>query len=227
MAHVIIVDNDSLSAQSVRNALQGARHRVEVLPDGYSAMRMLRRTTPDLIVLEAELPDQSGYDLCRRIRRDSNVGIVFLSRLGGAEHRVKGLQQGADDYLAKPWAPSELLARINAVLRRSGQMQQPTTDVLTTSSLVLDPVRQIAIRHHQPATDLTPRESHVLSYLMQRAGKVCPTQQIATHIWGHSDRQSRNIVATSVWRLRTKLERDPQNPRHIVTIRSVGYKFEP
>lgn len=227
MSHVLIVDSDSLAAQYARTALEGVRHRVEIVGNGADALRALRRRIPDLLVLDTELPDQNGYDLCRRIRRDSEVGILFLSRQASAEDRVRGLQIGADDYLAKPCAASELVARVGAVLRRTIKPQRIGQDVVSYGSLTLDPVRQVALRERQPAADLTPREIHVLSYLMQRAGRVCPTNQIASHVWGVSDRQSRSIVATSIWRLRSKIEHDPQHPRHILTVRSIGYKFEP
>jgi len=226
MPHVLIVDNDSMASTYARTALEGARHRVEVVRDASSAMRYIRRSMPDILVLEADLPDQSGLDLCRRLRRESEVGIIFLSRLASAAERVAGLQIGADDYLGKPCAASELVVRVGAVLRRSGQ-GRPPTEALQSGALIVDPVRQVVLRDREPATSLTPREIHVLSYLIQRAGRVCPTPQIASHIWGQSTRQSRSIVATSIWRLRTKLESDPQNPRHILTVRSIGYKYEP
>lgn len=226
MPHVLIVDSDSMASQYARTALEGARHRVEVVRDGSSALRYIRRSMPDLLVMEADLPDLSGLDLCRRLRRESEVGIVFVSRLGAAEHRVGGLQAGADDYIGKPCAASELVVRVAAVLRRIGR-KQPPRDGIASGLLTVDPVRQVALREREPATALTPREVHVLSYLIQRAGRVCPTPQIANHVWGQSTRQSRSIVATSIWRLRAKLEHDPQNPRHILTVRSIGYKYEP
>lgn len=221
MAQVLIVDGDTLTAQLTKRTLEAAHHRVDVVADGGMALRTLRRQGHDLLVMEADLPDQSGYDLCRRIRRDSSVGIIFLSRNANAEQRVRGLDHGADDFLAKPCAASELIVRVGAVLRRIGRTPA------ARSKLAFDPLRRVALREQQITADLTPRESLVLSYLMQRAGLVCPTNQIASHVWGESDRQARNIVATSIWRLRSKLERNPSEPRHILTVRSVGYRFEP
>jgi len=189
-------------------------------------MRVLAKQTPDLVLMEVLLPDQEGFEICRRIRRTSDVPIVFLSSKARVEDRVLGLKLGADDYLAKPCAPAELLARIGAVLRRAERARRPPTSMVIGGLWALDPVQQVCLIPDNVAVTLTPREVHLLAFLMKRNGRVCTTNQIIRHVWGYAGQQARSIVATSVWRLRSKLEHDPQRPQHILTVRNLGYKFE-
>jgi len=226
MPHVLVADGDGTSLQNVVAVLEHARYQVSRANDGRSAMRVLTNNTPDLVLMEVLLPDQEGFEVCRRIRRTSDVPIVFLSSKARAEDRVLGLRLGADDYLAKPCAPAELLARVGAVLRRAERARRPPTTTLTPGSWTLDPLKQICTIDSGAKIELTPREVHLLAFLMKRSGRVCTTNQIIRHVWGFASKQTRSIVATSVWRLRAKLERDPQNPDHLLTVRNVGYKFE-
>jgi DNA-binding response OmpR family regulator len=154
------------------------------------------------------------------------VPIVFHSTKARAEDRVLGLKLGADDYLTKPCPSAELIARVGAVLRRVERTRHPPTAVLVCGSWMLDPVNQTCVLEDDTKVVLTPREAHLLAFLMRRSGRVCTTAQIVRHVWGFAGQQARSIVATSVWRLRAKLEDIPQDPRHILTVRNVGYKFE-
>jgi DNA-binding response OmpR family regulator len=207
--------------------LEHARYQVTRASDGKSTMRVFTQQTPDLVLMEALLPDQEGLDICRRIRRTSDVPIVFLSTKARAEDRVLGLQLGADDYLSKPCAPAELLARVGAVLRRAERARRPPTTALSQGGWMLDPLKQVCVVETGQSVDLTPREIHLLAFLMKRGGRVCTTNQIIRHVWGFAGQQARSIVATSIWRLRAKLESDPQAPRRLLTVRHVGYKFDP
>jgi DNA-binding response OmpR family regulator len=227
MPHVLVADGDGASLQNVVALLEHARYQVSRANDGRTAMRVLAKNTPDLVLMEALLPDQEGFEVCRRIRRTSDVPIMFLSSKARAEDRVLGLKLGADDYLAKPCAPAELLARVGAVLRRAERARRPPTTPLEPGGWLLDPLKQVCVIEDGQMVELTPREVHLLAFLMKRSGRVCTTTQIVRHVWGFAGRQTRSIVATSMWRLRAKLERDPQNPDHLLTVRNVGYKFEP
>lgn len=227
MPHVLVADGDGNSLQSTVSLLEHARYQVSRASDGRSALKVINKQTPDLIVMEALLPDQEGFEICRRIRRTSDIPIMFLSSRAGAEDRVLGLKLGADDYVAKPCAPAELLARVNAVLRRAERARRPPTTTLSQGSWMLDPLKQVCVIENGQGVELTPREVHLLAFLMKRSGRVCTSSQIIRHVWGFAPQQARSIVATSVWRLRSKLEPDPQNPRHLLTIRHVGYKFDP
>ncbi len=226
MPHVLIADGDNTSLQRVATLLEHARYQVSRASDGRSALRVIDKQTPDLILLEALLPDEEGFEICRRIRRTSDVPIVFHSTKARAEDRVMGLKLGADDYLAKPCPSAELIARVGAVLRRVERTRQLPTSVLVCGVWVLDPVNQLCTINDRESVVLTPREAPLLAFLMRRAARVCTTAQIVRHVWGFAGQQARSIVATSVWRLRAKLEDNPQEPCHILTVRNVGYKFE-
>jgi DNA-binding response OmpR family regulator len=227
MPHVLVADGDSTSLQSLSALLEHARYHVSRASDGRSVMRAVADQTPDLVLLEAFLPDQEGFEICRRIRRTSDVPIVFLSNRARAEDRVQGLRVGADDYLAKPCAPAELLARVGAVLRRAERARRPPTTPLTRGPWTLDPAAQTVQVEGGQVFKLTPREVHLLSFLMKRSGRVCTTEQIVQHVWGYAGRQARSIVATAVWRLRAKIEGEHPEHSHLITVRNLGYKFEP
>lgn len=227
MPHVLVADGDGMNLQHVVGLLEHARYRVSRAGDGRTAMRVIANQTPDLVLLEVLLPDQEGFEICRRIRRTSDVPIVFLSSKARVEDRVLGLKLGADDYLAKPCAPAELLARVGAVLRRAERARRPPTSTIVGGPWALDPVRQVCVINGSTSVSLTPREVHLAAFLMKRSGRVCTTNQVVRHVWGYAGQQARSIVATSIWRLRSKLENDPQNPLHILTVRNIGYKFEP
>jgi DNA-binding response OmpR family regulator len=227
MPHILVVDSDGISLQNTVALLERARYQVSEATDGRSALKTVANQTPDLVILEALLPDQEGFEVCRRIRRDSDVPIMFLSNRARSEDRVRGLRFGADDYLSKPYTPAELLARVMAVLRRAERARKPPTEAVNIGNWVLDPATQRCVTKEHTEVDLTPREVHLLAFLMKRSGRVCTTGQIVRHVWGYAGQQSRSIVATSVWRLRAKLEGNVETPRHILTVRNVGYTFVP
>lgn len=227
MPHILVVDGDGIGLQNTVALLERSRYQITEAGDGRSALKAVAAHTPDLVILEALLPDQDGLEVCRRIRRDSDVPIMFLSSRARSEDRVRGLTFGADDYVAKPYSPPELLARIKAVLRRVERVRQPPTEAVNIGDWTLDPVRQRCVLPAREEVGLTPREVHLLAFLMKRSGRVCTTGQIVRHVWGYAGQQSRSIVATSVWRLRSKLEGNALEPRHILTVRNVGYTFQP
>jgi DNA-binding response OmpR family regulator len=227
MPHVLIVDSDPASQGHTTDLLSQSRFHVSTAEDGRAALRMLSANTPDLILLESLLPDQDGFEVCRRIRRTSDVPIIFLSTRAHVDDRIYGLQSGADDYISKRCAPVELLVRVKSVLQRAERARRPPTAPIELGSWMLDPVRHICTTSRGERVELTPRETHLLGLLFKRGGQVCPTTQIVRHVWSYAGRQARSIVATSVWRLRTKLEEDVQQPRHLLTVRNVGYVFQP
>ncbi len=225
MPHVLVADSDAMSLQQLTYALEQTRYHVSQASNARDLLHALAQQTPDLVLLESELPDQDGFEICRRIRRNSDVPIMFISHQASAEDRVRGLKLGADDYLAKPCAPAEILARVSAVLRRAERARRPPTAAIVRVGWSLDPVRQVCHLQDGRAVGLTPREVHLLSFLMKRSGQVCTNSQIIRHVWGYAGKQARSIVATSIWRLRAKLEENAQMPRHLVTVRHIGYKF--
>jgi DNA-binding response OmpR family regulator len=227
MPHVLVADSDEISLQNTAALLERSRYQVTQALDGRSAVKAVTLQSPDLVVLEAQLDDQDGFSICRRIRRVSEVPIIFLSGQARSEDRVRGLKLGADDYVAKPYAPPELLVRVKAVLQRAERARRPPTTVVSCGSWLLDPAEQLCLTQQREEVELTPREVHLLAFLMKRSGRVCTTAQIVRHVWGHAGQQSRSIVATSIWRLRAKLEGNTTEPQHLLTVRNIGYTFVP
>lgn len=227
MPHIHLVDSDDTTLTTTATLFERARYHVSQSSGGRDALRTVFGTLPDLVMMEAELPGNDGFEILRRIRRSSDIPVVIYSQRARTEDRILGLRLGADDYIAKDTPFPELFARVRAVLRRCERARRPPADRLNIGAWTLDPAGQICVADNRPAVELTPREVHLLSFLMKRTGQVCTTNQIVTHIWGYTARQSRSIVATSVWRLRAKLENDAEQPRHILTVRNVGYTFVP
>lgn len=227
MPNILVVDSDQASMHNTVTLLEQARYNVTEVEDGRSALRSVAANPPDLILLEAQLPDQDGIETCRRIRRSSDVPIIFLSSRSQMDDRITGLQNGADDYISKRCPSAELLARVRGVLSRAERARRPPMTPIALGEWTLDPRRQVCVTNQGTSVDLTPREIHLMGLLFKRAGQVCPTGQIVQHVWSFAGRQARSIVATSVWRLRTKLEQDAQQPRHLLTVRNVGYTFRP
>ncbi|GAB4158345.1 MAG: response regulator transcription factor [Roseiflexaceae bacterium] len=227
MPHILVVDSDTTSQGHTTDMLAQARYRISTAIDGRSALRQITTHSPDLVLLESLLPDQDGFEVCRRIRRSSDVPVIFFSTRAQTDDRIAGLRSGADDYLSKRCAQIELMARIQAVMARAERARRPPRAPMSLAGWTLDPERQVCTTSNGHEVELTPRELHLLSLLFKRAGQVCPTPQIVRHVWNYAGRQARSIVATSVWRLRSKLEEDAQQPRHLLTVRNVGYTFQP
>jgi DNA-binding response OmpR family regulator len=169
----------------------------------------------------------NGFEVCQQIRRVSDIPIIFLSGHSQLQDRIKGLQIGGDDYLVKPFEPSELLARIEAVLRRSNNDALNPSTRISQGEITLDPVEHKVLFADGRVISLTPLEFRLLYYLMKNAGRVLSGSQILSKVWGYDFEGESNLVAVYVRRLRTKVEREPESPRHIITMRNLGYKFEP
>lgn len=227
MPHILIVDSDESSLHNTSDLLEQARYRITRADDARGALRSVDKQAPDLILLDSMLRDNDGFELCRRIRRASDIPIVFYSSRSQVEDRVEGLRQGADDYISKYCQPAELLARLRAVLARVERSRRLPNDAISSGAWILDPQRQLCLIDGAREVELTPRETHLLGLLLKRSGRVCTTGQIVRHVWNFAGRQARSIVATSVWRLRSKLELDAQQPQHILTVRNIGYTFRP
>ena len=172
------------------------------------------------------MPKSNGFDICRQIRRSSDIPIIFLSGRSQLQDRVMGLQLGGDDYLVKPYEPSELLARVEAVLRRrNSDLLNPSTR-LSQGDFTLDPVEHKVFFTDGRSVELTPLEFRLLYYLMKNAGRILNVGQILNKVWGYDYEGESNLVAVYIRRLRTKIEHDPEHPRYVITMRNLGYKFE-
>lgn len=232
MAHkntaVLVVDDEQSLRNFVKRNLEVRDYQVYTASNGLEALALFQSNSIDLVVMDLMMPHMDGLETIRRIRRDSYVPIVVLSALGEEEDKIKALQLGADDYLTKPFGVGELLARIQAVLRCSEWSPQATensTERLIYGDIIADLERHMVTVKDQPL-ELTPIEFQLLVYLMKNAGKVLSHQAILQHVWGEEYGQETEYLRVYIGRLRQKIEVDPSNPRHLFTVRGVGYSFE-
>jgi two-component system response regulator ResD len=227
---VLVVDDEPTITEVVSRYLQRAGYATCVAGDGPEAIRLADRETPDLVVLDLMLPGMDGLEVMRRLRGPGTngrrrVSVILLTAKGEASDRVIGLRLGADDYVVKPFSPAELVARVDAVLRRvesAPEHEEP----ITFDGLELDPVsRQVRIRGEE--AQLTVREYELLLFLVRHPGQVFSRDQLMDAVWGFSFYTDTSTVTVHVRRLRSKIEEDPSEPRWLQTVWGVGYRFQP
>ncbi|GLZ76219.1 DNA-binding response regulator [Actinorhabdospora filicis] len=224
--HVLVVDDDPTVSDVVRRYLEHAGITVTMAADGPTGLREFRRTGPDLVVLDLMLPGMDGIEVCRVLRSTSDVPVIMLTALGEEADRVLGLRVGADDYVAKPFSPRELVLRVQSVLRRAGAIRTPkVTEVLTDGDLVVDAGARVATLAGEPLP-LTVREFDLLAHLMRHPGRAFRRGELLEEVWGWTF-GDQSTVTVHVRRLREKVEADPADPRRIRTVWGVGYRFEP
>jgi two-component system alkaline phosphatase synthesis response regulator PhoP len=220
---VLVVDDDLMIAQLVEKYLQRAGYRVAIAQDGLTALRLIRELSPALVVLDLMLPELDGQAVARTAREENEISIIMLTALGSTAQRIAGLESGADDYLAKPFAPSELVARVRSVLRRS---RPARTSPVRYGDIVVDPSRRVAKLRDQEL-DLTGSEFDLLHALVQARGRVLTREFLIDSVLRSSvdhNIQDRSIDVY-VRRLRSKLCDDVRDPGHIVTVRGIGYRL--
>jgi len=219
---VLLVEDDPRIARVVERALTDVGHRVEVAHDGLEGLTSAERGTHDLVVLDVMLPEMDGLEVARELRRQRlKTPILMLTARDAVPDRVRGLDAGADDYLTKPFALEELLARVRALGRRAGDEHQ---DQLAVGDLVLDLSRHEATRGDR-SIELTAKEFDLLAYLMRNAGRVLSKDQITEHVWGYDSQATSNVVEIYIHYLREKIDRGFARPL-IRTIRGVGYTIK-
>ncbi len=224
---ILIVDDDRPSLKMTAFLLREEGYTVFTADNGQEALRQIDEKTPDLLILDVMMPGMDGWEVTRHLRRTTTLPILILSAKGETSDRVFGLDLGADDYLAKPFEPSELLARVRAVLRRAEAFTfgEPPTQ-LSVEGFRLDPLNSTVTTPGGRTLELTPIEFRLLHYLMRNNGRVLTHEQLLSTVWGYDNEGYSNQVAVYVRRLRSKLEPNPDDPHHIVTVRGLGYKFE-
>ncbi len=226
---ILVVEDDPTVAEVVTRYLAREGYRVETVADGASALDRALASPPDLMVLDLMLPGMDGLEVCRRLRAALPVPIVMLTARGDETDRVVGLELGADDYVAKPFSPRELAARVKAVLRRSaGLLAGPWSaggQRLTAGELEVDLAsREVRLAGH--AVALTGREFDLLAFLMVHPKRVFRREELLDQVWGYTFGDT-STVTVHVRRLREKIEKDPASPTHLQTVWGVGYRFEP
>ena len=222
---VLVVDDDATVSDVVRRYLERAGFVVDKAEDGPTGLALASERSPDLVVLDLMLPGMSGLDVCRRLRRTSDVPIVMLTALGEEADRVVGFETGADDYVTKPFSPRELALRVQSVLRRAGRVDHSTDGPLVDGDLMLDLVSRVAKRDAGPL-NLTVREFDLLAHFLRHPNRAFTRAELLQQVWGWTF-GDQATVTVHVRRLREKVEDDPQQPCRIVTVWGVGYRYEP
>ncbi len=224
---ILVVDDDPPSVKMTAFLLREEGYEVLAASNGRDALRLLDREKPDLVLLDVMMPGLDGFETLRGIRARHHIPVIFLSAKGETADRVAGLELGADDYLAKPFEPAELLARVKAVLRRTeAYALGDPSDRIEARGLRLDPLTNRVELPGGRVVDLTPIECRLLHCVMRNAGRVLTHDQLLDSVWGTNYGGYPNQIAVYVRRLRTKIEKDPDNPQYVVTVRGVGYRFE-
>ena len=225
MSRILVVEDDPAILRGLADNLRFEGFDVVMATDGYTAYKQLREQPgPDLVLLDVMLPAMSGYELCRRVRAEGvHTPIIMLTARGDESDRVLGLDVGADDYVAKPFAVRELVARIRAVLRRANRSSEEL-QALRADDIVVDFRRYEALRGGTPLS-LTRKEYGVLRYLASRPGEVVRRETLLEHVWGYGADVTSRTVDNHVATLRAKLEQNPRAPKHLQTVHGVGYKW--
>jgi DNA-binding response OmpR family regulator len=222
---ILLVDDEPLITDSLTYSLKREGFEVEAVPDGLSALKAVEELDPDLIVLDLMLPDISGFEVCRRLRVNTATPVIMLTAKGEEIDRVLGLEVGADDYLAKPFSFRELLARIQALLRRVALDRQTTQpQQIMMGELGLDPDARRVFKG-EDELQLSAREFDLLAVLMKNAGRAMGRDELIKLVWGDDWVGDPRTLDVHVRWLRLKIEEDPASPLFIQTVRGYGYRF--
>lgn len=221
---ILAVEDDERIRSAVKLALEDEGWTVDEAESGEAAIEMFQRSNPDVVLIDIMLPGIDGFELCRTLRRTSDVPIVMVTARNDTHDVVAGLEAGADDYLTKPFAPKELSARIRALLRRARPSAHGHAR-LSFGDLELIPDEGKVLRDGEEV-HLTKTEFRLLCELAESPGKVLSREALLDKVWGYDYFGDGRLVDVHVRRLRTKVEADPANPRHVVTVRGLGYRLQ-
>ncbi len=225
MTRVLVVEDEESFSDALSYMLRREGYEVEVAETGPDALQLFDRSGADLVLLDLMLPGLSGTEVCRELRNRSKVPIIMVTARDTEVDKVVGLELGADDYVTKPFSSRELVARVRAVLRRGGE-----SDELITSTVEAGPVR-MDVERHVVSVDGHPvslplKEFDLLELLLRNSGRVLTRGQLIDRVWGSDYVGDTKTLDVHVKRLRAKIEPDPGNPKYLVTVRGLGYKFE-
>ncbi|MCZ7572241.1 MAG: response regulator transcription factor [Ardenticatenaceae bacterium] len=221
---VLIVEDEQKIARWVETYFRQAGFRTLVAFDGTTGLAMARHERPNLVVLDLMLPGIDGLDVCRALRREGDVPIIMLTARAEEADRLIGLELGADDYVVKPFSPRELVARARAVLRRSGAVEPPRGDLLRGGEVTVD-VERRSVSRGETRIDLTPTEFDLLVTLLRHRGRPLSREQLIELALGQSYTGYDRTVDAHIKNLRRKIEPNPGEPRYILTVFGIGYKF--
>ena len=222
---ILVVEDDKKTASLIKLYLEREGFQIVIAYDGRQALELAERHQPIFVILDLMLPLLDGWEVCRRLRQSSDVPILMLTARGEEVDRVSGLTLGADDYVVKPFSPRELVARVKAILRRGRPVIPDQEKVLSFEGLTLDLKKHKVTLEGRPVL-LTPHEFKLLQTLMATPGKVFSRQELLGHLYPRSEATVIDrVVDVHMGKLRQKIEKDPSNPRYILTVRGIGYQF--
>ncbi|ALG85890.1 response regulator transcription factor [Gordonia phthalatica] len=228
MTHVLIVEDEESLADPLAFLLRKEGFEASIVNDGAQAVPTFERINPDIVLLDLMLPGVSGTEICKTIRSKSTVPVIMVTARDSEIDKVVGLELGADDYVTKPYSARELIARIRAVLRRGGAAEEDDDAVIGV--VEVGPVRMDVQRHTVTVAGdevtLPLKEFDLLEYLLRNSGRVLTRSQLIDRVWGADYVGDTKTLDVHVKRLRSKVEPDPSQPRHLITVRGLGYKFE-
>ena len=225
MTKVLVVEDEESFSDALSYMLRREQYEVEVAADGHEALKAFERSGADIVLLDLMLPGLSGTEVCRELRARSNVPIIMVTARDSEVDKVVGLELGADDYVTKPFSSRELVARIRAVLRRGAEPEELLLNVTEAGPVRMDVERHVVtVDGNQVALPL--KEFDLLELLLRNAGRVLTRGQLIDRVWGADYVGDTKTLDVHVKRLRAKIEPDPANPKYLVTVRGLGYKFE-
>lgn len=219
---VLVAEDDREIVKVVRAYLERAGFNVLAAYDGKEALFMARRDRPDLVILDLMLPEMDGLDVCRQLRRESDIPIIMLTARVEEADKLVGLELGADDYITKPFSPRELVARVRAVLRRAERPSEP--EIISLGEVTIDHGRHM-VKVGGREAELTPTEFDLLTVLMRHPGRVFTRLQLLEMVQGYAYEGYERTIDVHIKNLRRKIEPQPHEPRYILTVHGVGYKF--
>ena len=222
---ILVVEDEESLADTVRYNLEREGYAMAVASDGRKALERFRAEGPSLVILDLMLPEMSGLDVCRQIRQISNVPIIMVTAKDSEADKVSGLELGADDYVTKPFSVRELVSRVRAHLRRAGMhADEPGEDVLNGGPVSLDVARhEVLVRGE--SVGFPPKEFELLEAFLRRPGRLLTRDFLIEEVWGAGYFGDTKTLDVHVKRLRKKVEQDPHQPKHLLTVRGLGYKF--
>jgi two-component system alkaline phosphatase synthesis response regulator PhoP len=223
MKHILVVDDEPRIAEIAKDYLERAGYAVTTAGNGVDALRIARTRRPDLVVLDLGLPHMDGLDVTRALRKESNVPVIMLTARVEESDKLVGLELGADDYITKPFSPRELVARVRAVFRRI-DVAPERSDIIRAGDLTLDRPRMRAVVGER-RVELTPTEFELVATLARQPGRVFTRAQLLDAIRGLETESFERAVDAHVKNIRRKLEPDPRNPKYVLTVYGVGYRF--
>ena len=224
--HILVVDDEPQITRVLRTSLTAHGYEIRVASDGEMALEIAKDFAPDLVITDLVMPNMNGIELCRRLRRVSQVPILVLSVRGEERSKVEALDSGADDYITKPFSTSELLARIRANLRRQRSPEAEPETAIHVGDFSIDLAGHTVMLKDKEVR-LTPKEFDVLAYMAQHPRKVLPHRAILSAVWGGNSVEQTDYLRVFVGQLRKKLEPNVSTPKYILTEPWVGYRFEP